>query len=387
MSGIFDNAYFPVMDDKGKVRLVAVIARDITQRKQVENELRQSYQTIQALLNAPSDIAVVFDLDGRIQMANDTLARIFNHPVSELVGNILWDYFPAEIAKSRKAVVEKVKQTKKSERVIDQGVLGLYDSILQPILDDSGNITRFALLARDISDQIKAQEAINQREAMLSTIVNNAPVVMFVFDKEGNITFADGKAISVATHLDEQLIGLNILKFPSTNQVFVEGLHQALNGQDYTTQITTLSGYTFETRLTPLRNPAGEITGVICVGVDITENQKIQQELRRSKDELQVILESVADAVFVSGADGRVIYANQGAIQMGEFASLEDLIEHNGTPPAYIFSDASGKDLSPEELLAARAGSRQSDRTDNFTLSTSQFNGRTLAEYQSNSFI
>ena len=221
-------------------------------------------------------------------------------------------------------------------------------------MDDSGNITRFALLARDISEQIKAQEAISQREAMLSTIVNNAPVVMFVFDKEGNITFADGKAISVATQLDEQLIGLNILKFPSTNQIFVEGLHQALYGQDYATQITTSSGYTFETRLTPLRNPAGEITGVICVGVDITENQKIQQELRRSKDELQVILEGVADAVFVSGPDGRVIYANQGAIQMGEFASLEDLIEHNGVPPAYIFSDESGKELNQEEIFAAR---------------------------------
>ncbi len=251
VSGVYDNAYFPVFDDKGIVRLVAVIARDITQHKQVENELRQSYQTIQALLNAPSDVAVVFDLEGRIQMANETLARILNLPLHELVGNILWDYFPVEIADARKAVVEKVKLTRKSERVIDRGVLGLYDSILQPILDDSGNITRFALLARDISDQIKAQQTISQREAMLTTIVNNAPVVMFVFDKDGNITFADGKAISVATQLNEQLIGLNILDFPATNQVFVDGLHQALNGQDYASQITTSSGYTFETTAYP----------------------------------------------------------------------------------------------------------------------------------------
>jgi PAS domain S-box-containing protein len=354
VSGIFDNAYYPVLDEQGTVKLVAIIARDITQHKQVENELRQSYQTIQTLLNAPSDIAVVFDLDGRIQMANETLARVVNHTVSELVGNILWDYFPIEIANARKAVVEKVKRTKKPERVIDRGVFGLYDSILQPILDDYGNITRFTLLARDISDQIKAQEDLSQREAILSTIVNNAPVVMFVFDKTGNITFADGKATSVATHLDEQLIGLNYLKLPITNQIFIDGIEQALNGEDYATQITTYSGYTFETRLTPLRNPSGEITGVICVGVDITENQKIQQELQRSKDELQVILEGVADAVFVSDKDGRVIYANQGAIQMGGFASFDDLIEHHGIPPTYIFSDASGKELSPEEMSANR---------------------------------
>ena len=84
VSGVFDNHYLPVLDEQGKVRLVAVIARDITQRKQIENELRQSYQTIQALLNAPSDIAVVFDLDGRIQMANETLARVLNRPVERI---------------------------------------------------------------------------------------------------------------------------------------------------------------------------------------------------------------------------------------------------------------------------------------------------------------
>lgn len=355
VSGVFDNTYFPVSDEQGNVKLVAIIARDITQRKQIEDELRQSYQTIQALLNAPSDIAAVFDLDGKIQVANETLGHVLNHPVNELIGKVLWDYFPPEIARSRKAVVEKVKQSKKLERVIDRGVDGLYDSILQPIVDANGDIIRFAILARDISEQLKAQEALSQREAMLSTIVNNAPVVLFVFDKQGAITFADGKAISVATNLNEQLIGRNILQLQNAAQVFEEGIRIALEGKDYSAQITTPSGYTFDTRLTPMRNPDGEITGVICVGVDITENQKIQEELRHSKDELQVILEGVADAVFVSDADGRIIYANQGAIRMNEFASLQDLIENNGIPPGYIFSDASGKQLSPEELLALRA--------------------------------
>ncbi len=66
-------------------------------------------------------------------------------------------------------------------------------------------------------------------------------------------------------------------------------------------------------------------------------------------------MEGVADAVIVSDANGRVIYANQGAIQMGEFASLDDLIGNDGLPPTFIFSDASGKELTPEELSAGRS--------------------------------
>ncbi len=199
-------------------------------------------------------------------------------------------------------------------------------------MDDNGNITRFAILARDISEQIKAQEALSQREAMLSTIVNNAPVVLFVFDKEGNITFADGKANAVATHLDEQLIGQNVLKFPHTNQVFAEGLRQALKGQDYFTQITTDGGFTFETRLTPLRDPAGEITGVICVGVDITENQKIQEELRRSKDELQVILDGVAETIAVINPQGELVYINQAGLRLTGYDSIEEMVDTLGRP-------------------------------------------------------
>jgi PAS domain S-box-containing protein len=334
--------YLPILDEQGEIKLVAVIARDITERRQVENELRQSYQTIKALLNSPSDIAVVFDLDGRIQMANETLASILKHSVSELIGNVLWDYFPPEIAQFQKAVVETVKRTKKLERAIDRRIFGTYDSILTPIMDDDGNITRFAILARDISEQIKAQEALSQREALLSTIINNAPVVLFVFDTEGTITFADGKANAIFDHLEEQLIGQNILKFPHTNQIFTEGLHQALKGQDYFSQITTTGGLTFETRLTPLRDTAGEITGIICVGVDITENQKIQAELRRSKEELQVILDGVAETITVFNPQGELVYINQAGLRLTGYDSLEEMVDNFGHPTLLNIKDEAG---------------------------------------------
>ena len=354
VSGVFDNTYFPILDEKGKVMLVALIARDITHHRQAEEELRQSYQTIQALLSAPTDIAAVFDPDGRIQLANETLARTFKLPVSEMIGNILWDYFPPEIARARIEVVEKVKQTKKLERVIDRGQFGLYDSILLPILDDQGNISRFAILARDISERLKSQEEISQREAMLSSIVNNAPVELLVLDRQGNITFAEGKAIPTASKDNEKMVGQNVFDFPDTSQAFADGFRLALEGKEYTAQITDASGHTFDTRLTPLSSSSGEITGVICVGVDITGYQSIQEELQRSKDELQVILEGVADAIFVNDADGRVIYGNQGAVQMGEFASLQELIDNNGLPSSFVFFDEYGKQFSLDELLSLR---------------------------------
>jgi PAS domain S-box-containing protein len=350
LSGVFDNQYLPILDEQGQVKLVAVIARDITQRKQIEDELRHSNKIIQALLNAPSDIAVVFDLDGKIQMVNETLAGIYKRNANEMIGGNVWDYLSPEMTKFRKTVFEKVIQTRKPERVIDSGPLGHFDSIIIPILDVAGNVTQVAILARDISERIRAQEALSQREAMLSTIVNNAPVVLFVFDKDGNITFADGKAISVATHLEERLIGLNILNFTIDNPVFAQAFRQAMNGQDYSTQITTESGFTFETRLTPLRNPDGAITGIICVGVDITENQNIQEELRHSKEELQVILDGVAETIAVINPQGELVYINQAGIQLTGYDSMLALAGDIGHPDFLNLRDEAGNPISLEKL-------------------------------------
>jgi len=353
--GIFDNFYFPDFDEQGTVRLVAVIARDVTQRKLIEDKLRQSNKIIQALFNAPTDIATVFNLDGIIELANDTLARALRRSPGELIGTSIWDYFPPEMTRYRKVVVEKAIQTGKPQRLIDPGISGHYDSNVVPILDEAGRVTLIAILARDISEQINAQEALSQREAMLSSILNDAPIVLVVLDRQGVITYTDGRALTTAINMDEKLIGKNIRDFSETAPIFDAGIHTALQGQDYAFQITTVNQHTFEARLTPLSNQAGEITGVIGVGIDVTENQKIQAELRRSKEELQTILESIADAVFVNDAQGRIIYANLGALKMGQFASLQDLIKYNGTPSGFVFFDESGKQLSQSDLLAARA--------------------------------
>jgi PAS domain S-box-containing protein len=350
VSGIFDNSYFPIFDQQGSVRLVAVIARDITQRKQMEDELRQSNQTIQMLLNAPDDVVVVFDLDGIIQMANETLASLVRHPVSELIGKVLWDYFPIEVTNFRKGVMEKVRQTRKPERVIDRVRSGVYDSVVVPIFDGEMNITRFAILARDISNQIKDQEALAQREAMLSTIVNNAPIVLFVFDKQGTITFAEGQAFATANYSNQEFIGRNIIHFPNRAGIFKEGMHAVLEGKDYTTQITTPGNHNFDIRFTPLRDQFGEITGMICVGIDITEYQRIQAELRRSKEELQVILGGIAETIAVINPQGTLIYINQAGIDLTGCASIEELAEAIKHPDQINLRDDAGKPINWEQL-------------------------------------
>ena len=96
VSGVIDNIVFPILDDEGKVFQIVVIGRDISDRKRAEDELLKSYQTIKALLGAPSDIACVIDLNGTIRLINDTYARMYQSTPEDLMGTRIWDLFPPE---------------------------------------------------------------------------------------------------------------------------------------------------------------------------------------------------------------------------------------------------------------------------------------------------
>lgn len=57
----FDNSIYPVRGEDGGIAGLAIFSREITERKQAEHAIRQSQETIRALLNAPTDAALLVD--------------------------------------------------------------------------------------------------------------------------------------------------------------------------------------------------------------------------------------------------------------------------------------------------------------------------------------
>lgn len=58
---------------------------------------------------------------------------------------------------------------------------------------------------------------------------------------------------------------------------------------------------------------------------DLTGLKNMESELRRSRDELEAILEAVADSVSARGPDGDLIYANPAALTAAGMSSIEEL--------------------------------------------------------------
>jgi len=148
----FDNIVYPITNEIGEVTEVAIYARDITERKQLENDLLESAEETKALLNAPTVLIALHKTDGTILDVNQAMASRLNVSVDELIGHSVWDYFPPAVAKQRKEYAKQVMKSQKPVRFKDKNHGVWFDTTLYPLFDADGSVKKFAVFVREIED-------------------------------------------------------------------------------------------------------------------------------------------------------------------------------------------------------------------------------------------
>ncbi len=210
ITGVVEIRIFPVPDEFGEICQLVIFSQDITKRKNVEEEMATSYRMIQALLDNPADLACVIDLDGTIRLINPTLASIYKSSPEKLVGRNLWDLSSPKSTFFRKDILEQIIRTRQSMRVEDIGTHGNFDSIVRPIMNEDGEVIQLAVLARDITDRIKAERDLRERKLLLSAVVNNVNVILVAMNLEGVVTYAEGAGFSSHNFYPATLIGKHL---------------------------------------------------------------------------------------------------------------------------------------------------------------------------------
>jgi len=140
---------------------------DITEHKRAEEALRRSEATGQALLDAPTDVAILVELDGTIVALNDAAASGFGQDSEQLVGVCAFDLLPPHLAKSRKAQGDLVARTGKPVSFEDERHGRVFANRLYPVTDSKGAVVRLAIFAQDRTEARQAEEERQKLEAQL----------------------------------------------------------------------------------------------------------------------------------------------------------------------------------------------------------------------------
>lgn len=166
-----ENYGSPIFNDDGDVVGLTVFAFSITDRKRMEERLREREQRYRDVFENVSDGLYLLEVaeDGRFRNieVNPALERSTGLSREEMIGRYVDETVSGEAAI---AVVAKYRRCVETGTVIDEEMeLDLpagkrtYHSTLIPIRDGSGRIHRIAGISRDITDRRKAEELLRKK--------------------------------------------------------------------------------------------------------------------------------------------------------------------------------------------------------------------------------
>jgi PAS domain S-box-containing protein len=285
---IFCEAKISRLEIHGRTLMVAV-EQDITERKRSEQHLRQSEETLRTFLHALPEPAMLLDRQGLVLVGNRTFAQKLGRPGESLVGQCVFDLLPPEVAARRKAIFEQVVATGKAARLMDTRADLTFVNWFSPALDPKGRVSQVAVIAFDVTERQRAEDALRQSEETLRALLNAAPVPAFLLDKDGMILVSNpvlARSLGVpGTDLTGKY-SFGLLP-PDIGESRKAAFERVLRSRQLAQYEDSRAGRHFVNIQNPVLDAAGNVTRVAVFALDVTERKQAEQALREAHDALE----------------------------------------------------------------------------------------------------
>ncbi|TVR73116.1 MAG: PAS domain S-box protein [Spirochaetaceae bacterium] len=314
-------------------RNVLMISRDITERKKAEQKLR-----LHALvLDQIQDMVTVTDLEGTIAYVNQANQRFLGFEAGDLIGrplSVLGD--DANRGATQEEILRETRHNGSWRgtviNVARDGSCHVLDCRTQLVNDEHGLPVALCGVSTDITEFTRINEALQRSEERYRAIFDHLPLGLCYYDADG-ICLECNQAMAVIAGIDRSaLIGFDMKT--QTDQTALSILERALAGEEVQFEGAIRFGAFPEPKWikshqVPLFSPPGEMH-VIGIVEDYTVRHQLEEDLRRSRERLQMISENVLDTVSIIDPDGTVLYVTESHRQLGYVP--EDLVG------AHVFS-------------------------------------------------
>lgn len=215
------------------------------------------------------------------------------------------------------------------------------DGRAEPLRDQNGAIIQWYVISVDIDDEMRAQEALRDRERELSQLVNMVPSLLWRLNPDGAPTFfnqrlTDFLGLDIA-HMEKPGMSrlaalIEAAVHPDDAGILAEALnHSFSTGERFSKQyrLRRADGvYRWvKGSAEPLRDESGQILQWYGLTNDIDDQLRIEEELRERERSLWQIVETLPAMIDCAAPDGEPVYRNP---QLRDFLGYK-LEELDGT--------------------------------------------------------
>jgi PAS domain S-box-containing protein len=328
----------------GEVRGFLKITRDLTDRKQAEENARRLLQEeaarraaeryaqvieaqqeqLRVTLTSIGDAVITTDAEGRVTLLNPVAETLTGWTNGDATGKPLPTVFHIVNERTRQAVENPVAKVLATGGIVGlanhtvliakDGTERAIDDSGAPIRDSKGNVTGVVLVFRDLTEQRKAEQSAR----FLASIVESSDDAIIGKDVNGIITSWNQAAERLFGYSTAEAVGhpVAMLAPPDRADEMPALLAQIKRGQrveHFDTVRRAKDGRFLPISLTvsPIKDEDSNIIGASKIARDISERKRAEEALHEERERLHTTLTSIGDAVIVTDAEGRVTLMNR----------------------------------------------------------------------------
>jgi PAS domain S-box-containing protein len=327
-----------IFETRGR-RLIQGIFRDITERKRVEEALRESEEKYRELLNGMNDTAWVINLDGNIIDVNDAAVEALGYSKEELLSIGLTGIDSNLNPEQIKALV---KEMPADEVQVFETVHTTKDGKEIPVEISSSLVTykgKQAILsiARDITERKKVREELRQSEERYRTVFENTGTAMCILEEDKTISMINRQFEELSGYSRKEVEGKKWTEFVTKDSLErMQRYHEAKRKRGRETP--THYPFNFINKKGQIRNALLTINLIpgtkksVASILDITASKKTEKALREAEKKYRKTILKANVGIISYDAEGKVKVFNPKMWQItgfkrSEIPTLQDWFE------------------------------------------------------------
>src|SRR6185503_13966675 len=203
-------------DTEGRVRGIFAVARDVTEQRRLEGQLRESENYNRGLIESSVDALVTVDPDVVVTDVNEQMVRLTGYSRDELVGSAFTEYFTEP-----ERAIAGVRQT------LGEGSVTNYELVLKSkggkrtvvsfnagtFRDTAGRVAGILAAARDITAQKRLQEQLRDQQNYNRSLIESSLDALMTVDPSGIITDVNEQTVKLFGHKRKQLVGSRFVDY------------------------------------------------------------------------------------------------------------------------------------------------------------------------------
>jgi len=316
----------PIRDSSGTVTAAALIYRDITDRKRIEEAASRERSLLRTIIDTVPDYVYVKDREGRFVLANEAWLKARGMGGAEPAGKTVFDFFPADMAEKMAAQDREIVRTgmpllDREQMIVVKAPDGGPDlqrwssTTKVPMRDASGTIIGTVGISRDITERRRIERELRQSEERYRDVFETSPLPMWVWDDETLAFLAVNEAtVNHYGYTRDEFLRMNVRELwaPGDHARYEDNIRDRLREQNLYLQRRhrTKEGRIIDVEVTARRFALDGRPVWLTLIKDVTERRRAEEALGESEAQLRAMFEQAAVGITMSTLDLKYLQVN-----------------------------------------------------------------------------